>query len=171
MLILIMLLVIGLFAGFWGFIMCFLPARWDRLTGAMTFVGSWTEPSLKRPNQFVRLINRIAGLGIFAVGCWFAYMAALEIDHVLSGRATGHTAQSYKGALAVSSAPGVTALSVLVIVVGILMAAFPTKAVAVFEKIWPPGRSVTSAAAPKIILFVRLSGAFFAVLALMSLVR
>ena len=32
MLILVMMLLIGLFAGVWGFLMCFFPARWDKLT-------------------------------------------------------------------------------------------------------------------------------------------
>jgi hypothetical protein len=45
MLILVMMLLIGLVAGAWGFMMCFLPARWDRLTEAMSFASRWTEPS------------------------------------------------------------------------------------------------------------------------------
>jgi hypothetical protein len=48
------------------------------------------------------------------------------------------------------------------------MAVFPAKAVTVFEHVWPAGRSVTPSAAPKIVLFVRLCGVFFAFLALMS---
>lgn len=46
---------------------------------------------------------------------------------------------------------------------------FPAKAVAVFEHVWPAGRSVAPSAAPKVMLIVRLCGAFFAFLALMSL--
>lgn len=34
MLILIMMLLIGLFAGVWGLLMCFFPTRWDKLTEA-----------------------------------------------------------------------------------------------------------------------------------------
>ena len=43
--ILVMMLLIGLFAGVWGFLMCFCPARWDKLTEAMSFAGRSTEPS------------------------------------------------------------------------------------------------------------------------------
>jgi hypothetical protein len=64
-----------------------------------------------------------------------------------------------------------TALSVFVIVAGILMAVFPAKALAVFERVWPAGRSAGPSAAPKVMLFVRLSGAFFAFLAFMSLLH
>jgi len=169
MLILVMMLLIGLFAGVWGFMMCFLPARWDRLTAS--FAGRWIEPSPKRPNPLIRFINRVAGLAILAVACWFAYMAASEIYLVLTGRATTHTVPPVTGALPNTPTPGVTALSVFVIVAGILMAAFPAKALAVFERVWPAGRSVTPSAAPKVILFVRLFGAFFAFLALMSLLH
>jgi hypothetical protein len=171
MLILVMMLLIGLFAGVWGFMMCFFPARWEGLTGAMGFAGRWTEPSPKRLHPLIRFINRVAGLGILAVGGWFAYMAASEIYLVLTGRATPHTVPPVSGALPNTPTPGVTALSVFVIVAGILMAAFPAKALAVFERVWPAGRSVTPSAAPKVMLFVRLSGAFFAFLALMSLLH
>jgi hypothetical protein len=171
MLILVMMLLIGLFAGVWGFMMCFLPARWDRLTEAMSFAGRWTEPSPKRLNPFIRFINRVAGLAIFAVGCWFAYLAASEIYLVLTGRATTHAAPPVTGALPNTPTPGVTALSVFVIVAGILMAAFPAKALAVFEHVWPAARSIPPSAAPKVMLFVRLCGVFFAFLALMSLLH
>jgi hypothetical protein len=56
-----------------------------------------------------------------------------------------------------------------VIVAGILMAVFPAKALAVFERVWPAGRSVTPSAAPKVMLFLRLSGVLFAFLAFISL--
>jgi hypothetical protein len=42
-LILVMMLLIGLFAGEWGFLMCFSPARWDKLTEAISFAGRWEE--------------------------------------------------------------------------------------------------------------------------------
>jgi hypothetical protein len=171
MLILVMMLLIGLFAGVWGFMMCFLPARWDRLTEAMSFAGRWTEPSTKRPNPLIRFINRVAGLAILAVGCWFAYMAASEIYLVLTGRGTPHTGPQVTGALPNTPTPGVTALSVFVIVAGILMAAFPAKALTVFERVWPAGRSVTPSAAPKAMLFVRVSGMIFALIALASLMH
>lgn len=171
MLILVMMMLIGLFAGLWGFMMCFLPARWDKLTEAMSFAGRWTEPSPKRLNPFIRFVNRVAGLAIFAVGCWFAYVAASEIYLVLTGRATSQTAPPVTGALPNSSTPALTALSVLVIIAGILMAVFPAKAVAMFERVWPIGRSVTPSAAPKIKLFMRCFGAILIFLAIMSLVH
>jgi len=92
MLILVMMLLIGLVAGVWGFMMCFLPSRWDRLTEAMSFANHRTEPSPKRPHPLVRFGNRVAGLVIFGVGCWFAYVAASEIYLVLGGRTVRHTA-------------------------------------------------------------------------------
>jgi len=171
MLILVMMLLIGLFAGVWGFLMCFFPARWDKLTEAISFAGRWTEPSPKRLHPLLRLGNRIAGLPILAVGCWFAYMAASEIYLVLTGRATTHTLTPRSGTRRNTPTPEITAFSVLVIVVGILMAVFPAKALAVFERVWPTGRSVTPSAAPKVILFLRLFGVLFAFLAFMSLVR
>jgi hypothetical protein len=92
MLILVMMLLIGLVPGVWGFMMCFLPARWDRLTEAMSFAGRWTEPSPKRLHPLIRFGNRVSGLVIFAVGCWFAYVAASKIYLVVTGRAVSHTA-------------------------------------------------------------------------------
>ncbi len=169
MLLLIMMLLMGLAASVWGFMMCFLPAQWDRLTEAMSCAGRWTEPSLKRPNPFIRFINRIAGLVILAVGCWFVYMGASEIYLVLAGRATRHMMHPVSGVLPSSPTPGITALSIFVVVAGILMAVFPAKALAVFGHVWPAGRSVTPSAAPKVMLALRLCGVFFAVLAFMSL--
>ncbi len=171
MLILVTMLLIGLFAGVWGFMMCFLPARWDRLTEAMSLAGRWTEPSPRRPHPLIRLINRVAGLAIFAVGCSFAYMAASEFYLVLTRGAASHTVTPPTGALPNSPTTGATTLSVFMILAGILMAVFPAKAVAVFERVWPAGRSVTPAAAPKVMLFVRLCGAFFAFLAMTFLIH
>ena len=171
MAILVMMLLIGLAAGVWGFMMCFTPARWERLTETVSFAGRWTEPSPKRLHPFIRFGNRVSGLVIFAVGCWFAYVAASKIYLVLTGRVVIHTADPVSGTFPNSPTPALTALSIFVIAAGILMAVFPAKAVAVFEHVWPAGRSVAPSAAPKVMLFVRLSGAFFAILALMSLLH
>lgn len=171
MLILVIMVLLGLFASVWGFMMCFLPARWDRLTEAMSFAGRWTEPSPKRVNPFIRFVNRAAGLVIFAGGCWFAYMAASEIYLVLTGHATSHPVHSVSGALPNTPTPAATALTVFMIVAGVLMAVFPAKAMAVFERVWPTGRTVTPSAAPKVMLVVRLCGVFFAFLAVMSLIH
>jgi hypothetical protein len=169
MLMLLMMLLIGLFAGVWGFLMCFFPARWDKLTEAISFAGRWTEPSPKRLHPLLRFGNRIGGLAILAVGCWFAYMAASEIYLALTGRATTLTLPPTSGTLPNTPTPGITALSIFVVIAGILMAVFPAKALAVFEHVWPAGRSVTPSAAPKVMLVLRLCGVFFAVLAFMSL--
>jgi len=173
--ILVLMLLIGISAGIWGFMACFLPAQWNRLTEKISFADHWSEASPKRQHPLIRLVMRLGqsagGLVICAVGCWFAYLAASGIYRVLTGRATIHTAPPVAGALPNTPMPGVTALSVFVIVAGILMAAFPAKALAVFERVWPAGRSVTPSAAPKVMLFVRLCGVFFAFLALMSLLH
>lgn len=171
MLVLLILLLIGLFAGIWGFMMCFLPAQWDRLTAIMSFAGRWTEPSSKRPHPLIRLINRIAGLAICVVGCWFAYMAASEIYLVLAGGLPSHMASPASATLPNSPAPATTALAVFMLVAGTLMAVFPAKAVAASERVWPAGRSVTRLAAPKVRLFVRLCGGLFVFLAMMSLIH
>lgn len=171
MVILVMMLLVGLAAGVWGFMMCFIPARWERLTATISFAGHWTEPSPKRLHPLIRFGNRVAGLVIFFVGCWFAYVAASKICLVFAGLAASHAPASTTGVLPNSPTPALTALSVFVVVAGTLMAAFPAKALAVFERIWPAGRSVTPSAAPKAMLFVRLSGAIFAFLALMSLLH
>lgn len=171
MLILVMMLLIGLVASVWGFLMCFFPGRWDRLTEVMSFTGRWTEASPKRPHPLIRFGNRVAGLVILAVGCWFAYVAASEIYLVLKGRTVSHGAAPVSEALPNSPTPALTALSIFVIVAGILMAAFPAKAMAAFERVWPSRRSVTPAAASKVMVFVRLSGVIFALLAIMSLTR
>jgi hypothetical protein len=171
MLILVLMLLMGLFAGLWGSLMCFFPARWDKLTEAISFAGRWTEPSQKRLHPLLRFGNRIAGLVILAVGCWFAYMAASEIYLVLAGRATNQPVHPVSGAFPNSPAPGITALSIFVVLAGILMVVFPAKAVAVFERVWPAGRLITPSAAPKVMLTVRLCGVFFAILAAMSLIH
>jgi hypothetical protein len=126
MLILVMMLLIGLVAGVWGFMMCFLPARWDRLTEATSFAGRWIEPSPKRLHPLIRFGNHMAGLVIFAVGCWFAYAAASKIYLVLTGQAVSHTVAPSSGALPNSPTTAVTALSVFVIVAGI-DGRFPSK--------------------------------------------
>ena len=171
MLILVMMLLIGLFAGVWGFMACFLPEQWDRLTETISLADRWSEAGPGRRNPLIRAGQCAGGLVTCAVGCWFAYIAASEIYFVLTGRATTHTLPPTSGTLPNTPAPGITALSVFVIVAGLLMAVFPAKAVAVFERVWPVGRSVTPSAAPKVMLFVRLSGVFFAVLAFISLMH
>ena len=167
--ILVLMLLIGLFAGVWGLMACFFPERWDRLTETISFADRWSEAGPRRRHPLLRVGQFVGGLVTCAVGCWFAYMAASEIYLVLTGRATTHTLPPASGTLPNTPAPGITALSIFVVVAGILMAVFPAKALAVFGHVWPAGRSVTPSAAPKVMLVLRLCGVFFAVLAFMSL--
>jgi len=80
MLILLMMLVVGLLAGIWGFMMCFLPARWLRVT---EFIGGptprWMYPGPQVLAPIVKLASRAAGMVICIVGGWFAYVAASQI--------------------------------------------------------------------------------------------
>jgi hypothetical protein len=85
MLILLMMLLVGLFAGVWGFLMCFQPARWDRLTEALG--GStprWMYPGPQRLAPIIKTINRVAGMVICIGGCWFTYIAASMICRFLT---------------------------------------------------------------------------------------
>ncbi len=84
MLILLMMLLIGILAGIWGFLMCFLPDRWGRLTeviGGPT--PRWLYPGPKRVAPTIKLVSRAAGMIICIGGCWFAYTAAAEIYRIL----------------------------------------------------------------------------------------
>ena len=84
MLILLMMLLIGILAGIWGFMMCFLPAQWDRLTQAIGGpTPRWMYPGPKRLAPIIKLVSRAAGMIICTGGCWFAYTAAAEIYRVL----------------------------------------------------------------------------------------
>ena len=84
MLILLGMLLMGLFAGASGFLMCLLPAQWDKLTEAIG--GStprWMYPGPKRVAPIIKLGSRAAGMVICVAGCWFAYTAAAEIYKVV----------------------------------------------------------------------------------------
>lgn len=171
MLILLALVALGVLASVWGFMMCFLPTRWEKLTERISFAHRWTEPTTERLHPLVRFGNRVGGLGILAGGCWFTYMAASEIYSVLTKRTVGRTGRSVVTELPNSPTPGVTVLSVIVILAGILMAVFPGRALTVFQHVWSAERSVSASAAPKIMWLVRLCGVFFIALALMALLR
>ena len=85
MLILLGMLLIGLFGGLWGFLMCFLPARWVRLTEAIGGpTPRWMYPGPKRLAPIIKLGNRAAGMIIFIVGGWFTYSAASGIYRYLT---------------------------------------------------------------------------------------
>lgn len=172
--VLILMLLLGLLAAVWGFMACFLPSQWNQLQEKMSFADQWSESSPKPQHPLIRVGMRIGqfigGLATCAVGCWFTYLAASGIYRRLTGQAVIHAAP-VSGALPNSPAPAATALTVFMIVAGILMAVFPAKAVAVFERVWPAGRTVSPSAAPKVMLAVRLCGVFFAFLALMSLLH
>ncbi len=86
MLILLGMLLIGLFAGAWGFTMCFFPAQWDRLTEAIGGpTPRWMYPGSKRLAPIIKLGSRLASLVICMVGCWFAFIAASGIYRFLRG--------------------------------------------------------------------------------------
>jgi hypothetical protein len=172
--VLILMLLIGLLAAVWGFIACFLPSQWNRLQEKISFADQWSESSPEPQHPLIRVVMRIGqsigGLAICAVGCWFTYLAASGIYRRLTGQAIVPAAP-VSGTLPNTPAPAATALTVFMIVAGVLMAVFPAKAVAVFERVWPVGRRVTPSAAPKVTLIVRLCGVFFAFLAIMSLIH
>lgn len=84
MLILLGMLLVGLLAGIWGFMMCFLPARWDRLTEALGGpTPHWMYPGPKGLAPFIKAISRTAGLIICIVGGWFTWAAASQILRLL----------------------------------------------------------------------------------------
>ena len=85
MAILVMMLLIGLAAGVWGFMMCFLPTRWENLTEAIGGpTPRWMYPGPKRLAPIIKLGSRAAGMVICIVGCWFAYVAASWIYRFLT---------------------------------------------------------------------------------------
>jgi len=85
MLMLLGMLSIGLLAGIWGFMMCFLPARWDRLTEALGGrTPRWMYPGPKPVAPIIELGSRAAGMVICIGGGWFTYVAASGIYRVLA---------------------------------------------------------------------------------------
>ena len=170
MLILFAMLLMGLLAVVWGFMMCLLPRQWGRLTDSMVFADRWTvaRPT-KRQHPLLSFGNRIAGIVIFAVGCWFAYFAGLEIYRVLVEHAAVHPV-SRDNSVPASFTPSVILFfSILVTLTGAMLAAFPARAMSVLERVWPATRSLAPSAVPKMTLFIRIFGAALAILALMSL--
>jgi hypothetical protein len=170
MVILVLMLLIGLFAGVWGFTTCFLPAQWDRLTEVTSFADRWTVPSSKRLRPIIRMCNRATGMVICIVGCWFTYVAASDIYEVFTGQAIIHRAPLSSGSPPNSPTTVGNVFSLLMIIIGVTMAIIPIKAVKALDNVWPAERSV-KLPAPKIMLLVRVVGAIFALLATMFLVR
>lgn len=85
MLILLMMLLMGLFAGIWGFMMCVLPARWDRLTEALGGpTPRWMYPGPKPLAPITKLVSRAAGMVICIVGGWFTYVGASGIYRLVA---------------------------------------------------------------------------------------
>ena len=65
MLILLGMLLIGLFAGIWGFLMFFFPDQWDRLTEAIGGpTPRWMYPGPRPLAPIIKLGNRPGGLVI-----------------------------------------------------------------------------------------------------------
>ena len=167
--ILVLTLLVGLLAGIQGFMMCFMPARWDRFRRKVDLIDRWSVPKRSPLDPIIRTASRVAGAVIFAGGCWFTWLAVYGIYRVLTGQAMMHMAAPTTRTLPMSSTPALTALSVFMAGAGVLMAAFPAKTLAVVARAWP-GRSVKPSPDRKVVLFVRVVGAFFAFLAIMSLV-
>lgn len=171
MLILLMTFLTALFGVIWGFMMCFLPEQWDRLTEAISCAPRWTVPSPKRLHPIIRLGNRLAGVVICLVGCWFVYVAASGIYAMLRGQAVIHNVHPSSENLANSPTTIGNVFSLLMIVAGIFMALMPAKAMMVFESVWPAARRIEPSVVPKVILLVRVLGAIFALLAVIFLVH
>ena len=171
MLILASMLVIALLGAAWGFLACFLPAKWDRLNEAISFANHWTEASPKRLHPIIKFGNRTVGFVIFSVGSWFSYVAVSEMYLVLTGQSTVHSVVRSNSSLPNSPSPILTAFSVFMIIIGLLMIVFPAKAMMLVEHVWPTGRSISRSATPKIALLVRLFGAVLTFMAIMSLIH
>jgi hypothetical protein len=85
MLILSMMLLIGLIAATWGFLMCFLPTRWDILTQVLGGpTPRWMYPGPNGVAPIMRLVTRAAGFVICLGGIWFSYIAASSIYRFLA---------------------------------------------------------------------------------------
>lgn len=172
MLILALMLLIGLLAAIWGFLMCFFPAKWERLTETTSFAGRWSVATPKRLHPIVKLGNRVSGVAILAVGGWFAYVAASKFYLILAAHAATHEVPApANGAIPNAPAPFLTALSILIFLLGVIMISVPARSVAMFERAWPTGRSVKPLTVTKVKLFVRAFGVVLALLAIMSLMR
>jgi len=175
MLIFVAMLLLGILAVIWGFMMCFLPGRWDRLTGPIDFADPLpkTLPTNRQPiiKLAMRVGNSVAGFAICSVGGWFAYVAGSQIYLVLIGRSTIHPIAPANGGLPSSPSPGLTALSVFIAVAGVLLALFPRKAMIIFNRIEPAGRAVKWWAVPRILLFLRLFGGALAAISILSLIH
>ena len=170
MLILVGMLLMGLLAAVWGFLMCFLPKRWERLIGAVSVSDRWTVASPKRLHRVLKLGNRIAGMAILVAGCYFTYVAASEMYLVFARRAAIHPVTTATGGFSHTPSPVLTVFSLFIVAAGVLMALFPAKAVTIFNHFWPSGRSIKPLAFPKIAMFVRIFGIALAFMAIMSLI-
>jgi hypothetical protein len=167
--ILVMSLLLGLVVAAWGFMACFLPERWQRVTAAMGFIRRWTYSQPTRLDSFLRLANRALGFVFLVAGLGFAYLGGLETFRVLTGRGTIHPVSRAETGPPNSSTLPLTVLSVFMLVLGSLMAGFPEGAMFIFGRFWPPWRSVPPAYARRVRLYIRLSGVVIALLAAMSL--
>ena len=85
MLILLGMLLIGLLAAVWGFMMCFLPTRWENLTEAIGGpTPRWMYPGPRHLAPIIKLSSRAAGLVICIAGGWFTYIGASGIRRFLT---------------------------------------------------------------------------------------
>ena len=84
MLLLLLMLAVGSLAAVWGFVMCFLPSRFERLNN-VGFLSDWTVPP-PHVQRFIRPVQRMAGLIICGGGCWFSYVALRSLAVLLMSR-------------------------------------------------------------------------------------
>jgi hypothetical protein len=171
MLILVAMLLMGLLAAVWGFLMCFLPNRWERFTESISVADRWTVASSKRLHPIVKLGNCIAGMAILAVGCWFTYVAASEMYLVFEKGDAIHPVTTATGGFTHTPLPALTVFSLFIVAVGGLMALFPVKAVRIFNRVWPSERTIRPLALPKIATLVRVFGIALVFMAIMSLIH
>jgi hypothetical protein len=170
MLLLSLMLLLGLAAVVWGFLMCFAPAKWASLT---EFGDLSTTMQATSQHPVVRIVirvgNSIAGLGIFAVGAWFSYVAGSEIYLVLLGRTTLHPlvprTPHHQGSLSLP----LTLLSISMAVAGSAMALLPDQILRLVNTIGVSGQSMKTSMIPKVRVFLRIFGIILVALAIMSL--
>lgn len=172
MLLLSLMLLLGFAAAVWGFLMCFAPARWTRLTEFADSSNS-TQAAGQHPTvrNVIRVGNCVAGLAIFAVGCWFSYVAASEIYLVFTGKTTLHPYAPRDLHRQGSTPPQLVFLSVFVALVGAAMAVSPIHVLRVLDYIRFSGHSMERSVTPIVRICLRIFGIALIVLATMSLMQ
>jgi hypothetical protein len=103
-----------------------------------------------------------------AIACDVIDVRRIEMRNIARNTAS-QTITTASGTLSNSGTPVLSAFSGVAIIIGLLAAVFPAKAVKVLELVWPAARSVTPPAIPTVMLFVRLAGGVFVLFGLVFL--